>query len=133
MGNLVDHARSSAQKFGGIETDYYRIHEFMDCSKLFLADWRHRALLHTTFGMYLAEKWVFGHTYKRESDGVEVPTRLLVEQHILEDLRAILTPAEFLREMPLRPWMNGLTTRQRERLRALTIEDDEAQKNATEE
>ena len=98
----------------------------MDCSKLFLADWRHRALLHSTFGMYLAEKWVFGHVYRRDSDGVEVPTRLLIEQHIVEDLNAILSPAEFLREMPLRPWMNGLTARQRERLRAMTIDADVA-------
>jgi hypothetical protein len=37
MGNLIDHARSSVSKFGGTEADYYRIHEFMDCSKLFLA------------------------------------------------------------------------------------------------
>ncbi len=122
MSDLLKHARSSALKFGGQPADYLRLHEFLDCSKLFLGDWRHRALLHTTFGVYLAEKWVFGPAYRRESDGEEVATRSLVEQHLVEDLNALLTPAEFLREMPVRLWMNGLTARQRERLRNLTIE-----------
>ncbi len=126
MGNIVQHSESSAQKFGGVPSDYFRLHEFLDCSKLFLADWRHRALLHSTFGIYLAEKWVFGHAYRRESDQVEVSTRALVEQHLIEDLNAIVTPAEFLREMPLRLWMNGLTVEQRDRLRRLTIEGERA-------
>lgn len=123
MSDLLKHAQASAARFGGVPSDYFRIHEFLDCSKLFLGDWRHRALLHTTFGVYLAEKWVFGHAYRRESDGAEVATRSIVEQHLVEDLSALLTPAEFLREMPLRIWMNGLTVKQRERLRNLTIED----------
>lgn len=126
MGNVLDHARSSAKKFGGIPEDYFRLHEFLDSSKLFLADWRHRGLLHTTFGIFLAERYVFGPTYRRESDGVELATRTLVEQHLIEDLNAVLTPAEFLREMPLRPWMNGLTATQRERLRALTFDQEMA-------
>lgn len=124
MSNLLKHAQSSAAKFGGLPSDYLRLHEFLDCSKLFLGDWRHRALLHTTFGVYLAEKWVFGHAYRRESDGEEVSTRSLVEQHMIEDLNALLTPAEFLREMPVRTWMNGLTAKQRERLRNLIIQDE---------
>lgn len=124
MSNLLKHAQSSAAKFGGLPSDYLRLHEFLDCSKLFLGDWRHRALLHTSFGVYLAEKWVFGHAYRRESDGEEVSTRSLVEQHMIEDLNALLTPAEFLREMPVRTWMNGLTAKQRERLRNLTIQDE---------
>lgn len=124
MSDLLKHARSSALKFGGQPADYLRLHEFLDCSKLFLGDWRHRALLHTTFGVYLAEKWVFGPAYRRESDGEEVATRSLVEQHLIEDLNGLLTPAEFLREMPVRLWMNGLTARQRERLRNLTIEEE---------
>ena len=121
MGNLLDHAKSSAEKLGGVPEDYYRIHEFIDSSKLFLPDWRHRALLHSTFGIFLAERYVFGPTYVRESDGVAVATRTIVEQHLLEDLNAILTPAEFLREMPLRIWMNGLSAAQRERLRYLAL------------
>ncbi len=130
MSDLLKHAQSSALKFGGQPTDYLRLHEFLDCSKLFLGDWRHRALLHTTFGVYLAEKWVFGPAYRRDSDGEEVATRSLVEQHLIEDLNALLTPAEFLREMPVRLWMNGLTAKQRERLRNLTIEDEVERREA---
>ncbi len=62
VGNLLDHAKSSAAKLGGVPEDYYRIHEFIDSSKLFLPDWRHRALLHSTFGIFLAERYVFGPT-----------------------------------------------------------------------
>ncbi len=130
MSDALKHAQSSALRFGGQPADYLRLHEFLDCSKLFLGDWRHRALLHTTFGVYLAEKWVFGPAYRRESDGAEVATRSLVEQHLIEDLNALLTPAEFLREMPVRLWMNGLTARQRERLRNLTIEEDNDNREA---
>ena len=133
MSSLLKHAESSAAKFGGLPADYLRIHEFLDCSKLFLGDWRHRALLHTTFGIYLAEKWVFGHAYRRDSDGEEVSTRSIVEQHLIEDLSALLTPAEFLREMPVRTWMNGLTAKQRDRLRYLTIKDEQNVGDSTHE
>ncbi len=112
MGNVQFHSESSARRFGGVAEDYVPIHKFLDQSKLYIADWRHRALLHTTFGVALCEQF-FGDLYKRPSDGLAVATRTLAEVHILEDMRAILTPADFLREMPLRGWMNGLTMAQK--------------------
>src|SRR5258708_1095952 len=96
MGNVQFHSESSSVRFGGIATDYLRIHKFLDQSKLYLADWRHRALLHTTFGVALCEQF-FGDLYRRESDGATVATRTIAEVHILEDMRVILTPADFLR------------------------------------
>ena len=121
MGDLLFHSHSSAQKFGGAPEDYAPIHKFLDQTKLYLADWRHRALLHTTFGVALCEQF-FGDLYARPSDGVLVSTRAVAEQHILEDLNAIPTPGEFLREMPLRRWMNGLTPEQKRRMQEMTIE-----------
>ncbi len=120
MGNVQFHSESSARRFGGAPEDYVAIHKFLDQSKLYIADWRHRALLHNTFGVALAEQ-LFGDLFKRPSDGGTVATRTIAEVHILEDMQAILTPGEFLREMPIRRWMNGLTLEQRRAAQTLRI------------
>lgn len=122
MGNVQFHSESSARRFGGTPEDYVPIHKFLDQSKLYLADWRHRALLHTTFGVSLCEQF-FGDLYTRPSDGQRVATRTITEVHILEDMNAILSPADFLREMPIRSWMNGLTPGQRRAAQSLRIPD----------
>ncbi|MDE3063484.1 MAG: hypothetical protein KGJ51_10535, partial [Acidobacteriota bacterium] len=51
----------------------------------------------------------------------------VAEVHILEDMQAILTPAEFLREMPIRRWMNGLTLEQRRAAQSLRIPEGDQQ------
>jgi len=122
MGNVQFHSESSARRFGGVPEDYVTLHKFLDQSKLYIADWRHRALLHNTFGVALCEQ-LFGDLYRRPSDGQHVATRTLAEVHILEDMRAILTPGDFLREMPIRRWMNGLTPAQRRAAQNLRIPD----------
>lgn len=121
MGDVLMHSQSSAKKFGGTPDDYVPIHKFLDQSKLFIADWRHRALLHTTFGISLAEQ-MFGDLYKRPSDGVAVSTRTIASQHITEDLGCIPTPEVFLREMPIRPWMNGFNKAQIREMQGMTME-----------
>jgi hypothetical protein len=123
MGDPLQHSRSSAKRFGGIADDYLHIHTVMDSSKLFLADWRHRALLHNTFGIHIFEQ-LMGSSFKRKSDGVDVCTRSVITQHILEDLGAVPTPGEFLREMPLRQWMSGIKEKDKLRMQTLTIEGD---------
>jgi len=120
MGNVQFHSESSARRFGGTPEDYVAIHKFLDQSKLYLADWRHRALLHTTFGVALCEQF-FGDLYRRSSDGGNVTTRTIAEAHILEDMKAVLTPADFLREMPIRSWMNGLTSSQKRAAQSFQI------------
>lgn len=95
----------------------------MDSSKLFLADWRHRALLHNTFGIHVFEQ-LLGPAFKRESDGEYVCTRTVLSQHIMEDLGAIPSPGEFLREMPLKSWMAGIRKQDKIRMQNLTIEGD---------
>ena len=99
------HARNSARKFGGKPKDYQEIHDFFDTSKACLADMRHRAILHSSFGIYLCEK-VFGITIKN-SDGQEVSVRDVGEQHVLEDLGTIPTLERWLRNLPTEPWMYG--------------------------
>lgn len=108
MGNILFHSESSAKKFGGIPDDYIAIHKFLDMSKLFIADWRHRCLLHNTFGVALCELH-FGDFYTLPSNGVKVCTRTIAETHIIEDLHCIPSVELMLHEMPIRPWMNGFT------------------------
>jgi hypothetical protein len=122
MGNAQFHSESSARRFGGVPEDYVAIHKFLDQSKLYIADWRHRALLHNTFGVALSEQF-FGDLFQRASDGQTVCTRTIAEVHILEDMKAILTPADFLREMPIRTWMNGLTNMQKRAAQTFRIPD----------
>lgn len=121
MGDPLNHAQSSARLFGGEPSDYLHIHTVMDSSKLFLADWRHRALLHNTFGIHVFEQ-LMGASFVRKSDGKEVCTRTVISQHITEDLGAIPTPGEFLREMPIKQWMAGITASAKKRMQSLTIE-----------
>ncbi len=126
MGDPLKHAMSSARLFGGEPEDYLHVHTVMDSSKLFLADWRHRALLHNTFGIHVFEQLI-GASFKRKSDGVSVCTRTVISQHIMEDLGAIPTAGEFLRDMPLRQWMAGISAKQKVIMQNLTIEGNGAQ------
>lgn len=104
MSHSFYHAKSSAKRFGGIWEDYIELHEWFDQTKAHFADARHRAVLHSSFGIFLAQQF-FGEVIVRKSDGQLVPTRLLAEQHILEDFGMIPTMQDWLKEMPLRSWM----------------------------
>ena len=53
------HAKSSVKKYGGKVEDYLPIHNLIDSSKTCLPDVRHRALLRSSFGCFIAEQ-VFG-------------------------------------------------------------------------
>ena len=107
MAHPHNHAISSVRKWGGTVEDYIRIHDFMDSSKAHYANWRHRAVLHNSFGIYLAEQ-VFGSTITI-STGKQVPVRLVAEQHVIEDLGCIPTVSDWLRAIgdstKIEPWM----------------------------
>jgi hypothetical protein len=98
------HARSSAKKFGGVPEDYLAIHNWFDQTKAHIADLRHRAILHSSFGIFLCEQ-VFGSTLIRKSDGKEIPVRPIGEQHVFEDLGRIPTVSDWIGDLPLKDWM----------------------------
>lgn len=99
------HAIISQKKYGGIVEDYMPIHNFFDTSKAALPDVRHRAVLHSAFGIFVLER-VFG-DYITNSDGVKVSVRDLGEEHVLQDMGFIPTVERWFRNMPIEDWMMG--------------------------
>ena len=103
----VVHARNSVRRWGGVPEDYQSIHDFIDSSKACVPDVRHRAIMHSSFGCFLVEK-VFGTTV-RISNGRDVSTRDIAEQHIMEDMGFIPRMDHWLGNMRIQEWMNGST------------------------
>lgn len=97
------HANASVGLYGGKPEDYLPIHDFIDSSKAHLADVRHRAIFHHSFGIFICEK-VFGTTITN-SAGKQVSVRDIAEEHILQDLGRIPSVQDYLRNMKIQPWM----------------------------
>jgi hypothetical protein len=105
MAHPLEHAHSSAKRFGGRAEDYLAIHRWFDESKAFFPDFRHRALRHHGEGIFLAER-IFGVTVFNQ-DGDPVPVRYLGEQHVKEDLGRVPTVADWLDRIRPEGWMYG--------------------------
>lgn len=105
MAHPIEHALSSARKFGGRPEDYLPVHGWFDESKAFFADFRHRALRHHTEGIFLAER-LFGVTIDNR-DGITVPVRYIGEQHVKEDLGRIPSTQDWLSRIRPERWMYG--------------------------
>lgn len=106
MAHAFFHARSSVAKWGGQPEDYQPIHDFIDGSKELVGDFRHRALRHHAEGCFMAER-LFGTTITN-SAGRQVPTRLIAERHIIEDLGRLPSFADWVRNIRPEPWMGGV-------------------------
>ena len=108
--NSYHHAVSAARKWGGTPDDYIEIEELIDSSKKILGDVRHRSMYHHTEGVWLCQR-IFGRTItvaKANGHGtVEVPVRLIAERHVIEDLGWLPSPADYIKGMPIEPWMSG--------------------------
>lgn len=87
---------------------YLPIEEFIDSSKKILGDVRHRSIYHHTEGVWLVQH-IFGNTIDVPKGDriVKVPTRLIAERHILEDLGWLPSPADYIKGMPVEGWMSG--------------------------
>ena len=103
MAHPWHHAVRSAKLFGGRPEDYLAIHNWFDESKAHLPDLRHRALRHHSEGIFLCER-LLGVTV-RNADGREVPTRLVGEQHVRDDLGWIPMVKDWLVNLKVEPWM----------------------------
>lgn len=89
------------------------IHEFLDQTKAHVADMRHRAILHNSFGIYLAQQ-VFG-MVRMNSDGREYSVRDIAEDHVLEDLGRIPDLAQVIKAIDVSHlrWLGGLPQNKR--------------------
>ncbi len=99
------HAQSSVAKWGGIPEDYIELHDWFDETKQYTGDWTHRALRHHSAGIQWAIER-FGHSI-RNSSGQAIPTKILAEQHVVEDCGFIPTPQDYLSVLAAnpKPWM----------------------------
>ncbi len=105
------HAENSVKKWGGTVENYIPLHDFLDSSKAHLPDMRHRAILHSSFGIYIAER-VFG-TFIVNSDGHKISVRDVLEQHVLEDMGTIPTVQDYLQHLPMLSWLGGAPRKKR--------------------
>jgi hypothetical protein len=103
MAHPWHHSIRSAKLFGGKPEDYLAVHEWFDESKAHLPDFRHRALRHHSEGIFLCER-IFG-VVQRNSDGRDIPTRFIAEQHVKDDLGWIPTVKDWLINIKPQPWM----------------------------
>lgn len=103
------HALNTVKKYGGTTNDYIGIHNWLDETKAFYADFRHRALRHHSQGVFEAEK-KFGIVITN-SNSVVVPVRAIAEQHIIEDCGFIPTVADWLNKIEPAPWMLKVPTK----------------------
>ena len=93
--NIWNHCRLSVRKFGGQPLDYFAIHKFMDSSKLFFYNPRHRLLLHHCWGIELAVQ-KFGDLLVN-SDAATILVRDVAAAHCQEDLNGqVPTLAQWL-------------------------------------
>lgn len=106
MGTPLTHAESSAKRFGGSAYEYLPIHCWMDSSRTFIGDFRHRYMRHHTGGVADANRR-FGETL-RNNDGLLVPITDIVNAHILEDLGTIPTPTDWFKCVDIQPWMQNV-------------------------
>lgn len=103
------HAMSSVKKFGGCVEDYIAIHHWFDETKQYFGDARHRSLRHHTAGIFWCEE-KFGKVITL-ANGKEVPTRLVAEQHVNEDMGFLPTVDWWLGHMALTVNMNRVPTK----------------------
>lgn len=92
MPHPLEHAKSSVQKWGGTESDYLYLHEWLDETKAWVGHSVHRAFRHHSEGIFEMEKR-FGKSFKN-SDSVRVYTRYVGERHVREDCNGYIPTAK---------------------------------------
>jgi hypothetical protein len=82
--NYWKHSLLSKKKFGGEAEDYLAIHKFIDTSKLFYFNSKHRILLHNTYGIDICIQ-KFGELLLN-SENKKIMVRDIAAEHCKEDL-----------------------------------------------
>lgn len=94
------HTEHCVNRWAGDKNSYEPIHMFLDLTKIYVSDWRHRLLLHNTLGVCLVD-----HIFKEDIQGknYKVSPRTVAEHHILEDLGAVPSTRWNLRDIKVKP------------------------------
>lgn len=101
----IFHAKIHAKQWGGEPDEYIKIDEFIDSSKFHFENVAHRVLLHSSFGVMMAEQF-FGNSFTN-SVGRTVPIREVAINHIRQDLGFVPSVDNWLNNLQLQPWMSG--------------------------
>jgi len=111
---------SSARRHGGVPEDYLPIHDWFDASKEMEPSFRHRALRHHSQGIFECER-VFGTSIKN-SDGKDIPVRVIGEQHVKEDFNGFIpTVHDWVKGIPFEKWMQPNPAHQREIMQSIEV------------
>lgn len=107
MAHPYFHSLSSVRNFGGQESDYSAIHNWLDATKAHFADFRHRAIRHHVEAIPILELEL-RKVDVINSDGATVPLRKIAEQHIVEDCLSLVTVEDWFRDARISPRLRGL-------------------------
>ena len=113
MAHPKQHSVSSAKKFGGTWKEYIHIHEWFDETKAWIGHSKHRMFRHHSEGIFEAEQ-KFGISFMN-SEGKEVFTRYVGEQHVREDCNGYIPTAK--------EWVDNINTPTEWMLKTLKLED----------
>lgn len=113
MAHPIQHAKSSAKKFGGTWEDYISIHTWFDETKGWVGHSIHRMFRHHSEGIFECEK-IFGSSLVN-SDGKVVYTRYVGEQHVKEDCNGYIPTAK--------EWIDNITTPKEWMVKTQKLED----------
>lgn len=99
----MNRAKNSARKFGGVMEDYLPLHAWFCETQEWVDGKAHYAFRHHTQGIFEAEQ-KFGYVISN-SHGKDIPTRILCEIHIKDELGFIPTALEVIQFLSVDKWM----------------------------
>ncbi len=109
----MEHAKSSARKWGGEPHEYLKYHEWFDETKAWIGHSKHRMFRHHSEGIFEMES-IFGVSFVN-SDNRVVYTRYIGEQHVKEDCNGYIPSAK--------EWVQNLDKPTEWMIKTLKIED----------
>ena len=113
MSHPMEHAKSSARKWGGEPHEYLRYHEWFDETKAWIGHSKHRMFRHHSEGIFQLEQ-IFGISFVN-SVGKTVYIRYIGEQHVKEDCNGYIPSAK--------EWVQNLDKPTEWMIKTLKIED----------
>lgn len=113
MAHPMEHAKSSARKWGGEPHEYLKYHEWFDETKAWIGHSKHRMFRHHSEGIFQLEQ-IFGISFVN-SVGKTVYTRYVGEQHVKEDCNGYIPSAK--------EWVQNLDKPTEWMIKTLKIED----------